>query len=421
MADIDIKAVYSWMLKCAETLEAIGDSVKIAYGDMDDFLNKKLEFNGKSVYANWQSDARTVFAEKAQVVIDMFNTVHKECYEASTTLRKAINLYEERDADIGRTFKKIEPVDFAFIHATYPDSAKVYSDRKIADPKLVDIHKAEELKEIKWEGNKDKYSSSGVVVMQQMVYAGPKPKPVPSPEIVHPTVYAGPERPVEPSPGAININMVYAGPKPTPTPMDIVRPVYAGLERPVEPSNIVIQPITVYAGPEPQNNENVARTDPNKPNEPFQKVHIETPMNLLYGPPEILNREPQVLAVSTRLLYGPPELLNQMSTDNTLKIRNIGFVSNDTTTPAVSLMRVESTVYAPPSNLKDLDIGSGTTSTNLVYASPSDGAEKDLKIGFTAPTSLVYASPSASEGVEKDLKIGSGTTPTNLVYASPSK
>ena len=54
MAGIEIKAVYADMLKCAEILDNIGADVKLAYTDIDDFLNKKMVFNGKQIYANWQ-------------------------------------------------------------------------------------------------------------------------------------------------------------------------------------------------------------------------------------------------------------------------------------------------------------------------------------------------------------------------------
>ena len=97
---IEIKAVYSDMVKCAQYLEDIGSDVKIAYTDMDDFLNKKMVFNGKQIYANWQSDARSVFEEKAVSIIDLFTKVQDECIEASNTLKHVIKAYEQRDSDL---------------------------------------------------------------------------------------------------------------------------------------------------------------------------------------------------------------------------------------------------------------------------------------------------------------------------------
>lgn len=100
---IEIKAVYSDMVKCAQYLEDIGSDVKIAYTDMDDFLNKKMVFNGKQIYANWQSDARSVFETKAAVIIDIFNKVQEECAEAANTLRTVIKEYENRDSELAST------------------------------------------------------------------------------------------------------------------------------------------------------------------------------------------------------------------------------------------------------------------------------------------------------------------------------
>lgn len=108
MAVIDIKAVYADMLKCAQILEDIGADVKIAYTDLDDFLNKKMVFNGKQIYANWQSDARTVFEEKAKVIVDVFNKVQAECSEAADTLRAVIKEYENRDSSIASVTLKLD-------------------------------------------------------------------------------------------------------------------------------------------------------------------------------------------------------------------------------------------------------------------------------------------------------------------------
>ena len=100
MAGIEIKAVYADMLKCAEILDNIGADVKLAYTDIDDFLNKKMVFNGKQIYANWQSDARSVFEEKSKVIIDIFMKVQDECSEAANTLRAVIKEYENRDSEL---------------------------------------------------------------------------------------------------------------------------------------------------------------------------------------------------------------------------------------------------------------------------------------------------------------------------------
>ena len=108
MAVIDIKAVYADMLKCAQILEDIGADVKIAYTDLDDFLNKKMVFNGKQIYANWQSDARAVFEEKAKVIVDVFNKVQAECSEAANTLRAVIKEYENRDSSIASVTLKLD-------------------------------------------------------------------------------------------------------------------------------------------------------------------------------------------------------------------------------------------------------------------------------------------------------------------------
>ena len=100
MASIDIKAVYADMVKCSQILDDIGNDVSVAYTDMDDFLNKKMVFNGKQIYANWQSDARSVFEEKAVLIIDLFTKVQDECIEASNTLKHVIKEYEQRDSDL---------------------------------------------------------------------------------------------------------------------------------------------------------------------------------------------------------------------------------------------------------------------------------------------------------------------------------
>ena len=290
MADIDIKAVYSDMLKCAQILEDIGADVKIAYTDMDDFLNKKMVFNGKQIYANWQSEARSVFEEKSKVIIDIFNKVQEECTEAANTLKVVIKEYEQRDSDLAATTlgKDVRTKPLDFTHFGNMDSADWSGIQK---PDYSFIANAANIK------------TRDDVIKTVYIYAAPnaiKPNneivtPV-APPLIAPAVYAGPSvkpnnetvTPVESTPIALT---VYAGPgvKPNNETVISVAPttVYAGPS--VKPSNNIagvteskISPVSrlVYAGPNrtPSNNETVKGT----------KIPTPTVSALLYAGPNTI-------------------------------------------------------------------------------------------------------------------------------------
>lgn len=105
---------------CRKTLDDLGSDVRTILSSMDGFLNTRGEMNGQAIFANWQSQARTLFVQKTQVVLDSLKAIATECDNASAILTVAINSYSAADQEAAGLMNKVtlEPINFHFNDAS---------------------------------------------------------------------------------------------------------------------------------------------------------------------------------------------------------------------------------------------------------------------------------------------------------------
>lgn len=115
-----ISAHLSDMDECRKILEDLSADVTQTLASMDDFLNTRAEVNGTAIFANWQSQARTIFVQKVGIVIDSFKAISQECLNGAEILKIAINSYSEADRQAAGLSDAVDivPVNFDFSGAS---------------------------------------------------------------------------------------------------------------------------------------------------------------------------------------------------------------------------------------------------------------------------------------------------------------
>lgn len=117
-SNTSIMATYHDMMECKAVFEEIGEDVRKALTDLDSLLNAKADCDGVTIYANWNSEARNIFAQKMETVFSSFRAVADECDNAATSLNMAAVEYANRDTEVASLFNSVKqnitPVNFHF-------------------------------------------------------------------------------------------------------------------------------------------------------------------------------------------------------------------------------------------------------------------------------------------------------------------
>ena len=113
-----IMATYSDMMECKAIFEEIGDDGRKGLTDLESLLNARADCDGVMIYANWNSEARNIFAQKMETVFSSFEAVANECDNAATSLTMAATEYANRDTEVANLFNNVKqtitPINFHF-------------------------------------------------------------------------------------------------------------------------------------------------------------------------------------------------------------------------------------------------------------------------------------------------------------------
>lgn len=116
MASTSIIAHLQDMQKASYGFDDLAASVKSIRESMDSFLNTRASVNGTTIYANWNSQARDIFAEKVESVLVSMESLALECTNAAETLRAVIATYSASDLASAGVTNNVQsaPMTFKF-------------------------------------------------------------------------------------------------------------------------------------------------------------------------------------------------------------------------------------------------------------------------------------------------------------------